>query len=83
MKYFNLKILTQNPESYEEKIQELKQYPKNKLFLAIENCKRQQYSENMIMQELTESGYGEVEVDIALEEYDRFIEKSVNYRLNI
>ena len=83
MRYFNLKILAQNPESYEEKIEELKRYPRNKLFLAIENCKRQKYSESMIMQELTESGYGEVEVDIALEEYDRFIEKSGNYKLNI
>ena len=83
MKYFNLRIITQNPESYEEKIEELKRYPRNKLFLAIENCKRQKYSESMIMQELTESGYGEVEVDIALEEYYRFIEKSVNYKLNI
>ena len=83
MRYFNLKILAQNPESYEEKIEELKRYPRNKLFLAIENCKRQKYSESMIMQELTESGYREVEVDIALEEYYRFIEKSVNYKLNI
>ena len=83
MRYFNLKILAQNPESYEEKIEELKRYPRNKLFLAIENCKRQKYSESMIMQELTENGYGEVEVDIALEEYYRFIEKSVNYKLNI
>ena len=83
MRYFNLKILAQNPESYEEKIQELKRYPRNKLFLVIEDYKRQKYSESMIMQELTESGYGEVEVDIALEEYYRFIEKSVNYKLNI
>ena len=83
MRYFNLKILAQNPESYEEKIEELKRYPRNKLFLAIENCKRQKYSESMIMQELIESGYGEVEVDIALEEYYRFIEKSGNYKLNI
>ena len=83
MRYFNLKILAQNPESYEEKIEELKRYPRNKLFLAIENCKRQKYSESMIMQEVTESGYGEVEVDIALEEYYRFIEKSGNYKLNI
>ena len=83
MRYFNLKILAQNPESYEEKIEELKRYPRNKLFLAIENCKRQKYSESMIMQELTESGYGEVEVDVAQEEYYRFIEKSVNYKLNI
>ena len=83
MRYFNLKILAQNPESYEEKIEELKRYPRNKLFLAIENWKKQKYSESMIMQELIESGYGEVEVDIALEEYYRFIEKSVNYKLNI
>ena len=83
MRYFNLKILAQNPESYEEKIEELKRYPRNKLFLVIEDYKRQKYSESMIMQELTESGYGEVEVDIALEEYDRFIEKSGNYKLNI
>ena len=83
MRYFNLKILAQNPESYEEKIQELKRYPRNKLFLVIEDYKRQKYSESMIMQELTESGYGEVEVDIALEEYYRFIEKSGNYKLNI
>ena len=83
MKYFNLKILAQNPESYEEKLTELKRYPKNKLFLAIEDCKRQKYSENMIMQKLTEEGYGEVEVDVALEEYYKFIENSVNYKLNI
>ena len=83
MRYFNLKILAQNPESYEEKIEELKRYPRNKLFLVIEDYKRQKYSESMIMQELTENGYGEVEVDIALEEYYRFIEKSVNYKLNI
>ena len=83
MRYFNLKILAQNPESYEEKIQELKRYPRNKLFLVIEDYKRQKYSESMIMQELTENGYGEVEVDIALEEYYRFIEKSGNYKLNI
>ena len=83
MRYFNLKILAQNPESYEEKIEELKRYPRNKLFLAIENCKRQKYSESMIMQELTEKGYGEVEVDIALEEYYKFIENSANYKLNI
>ena len=83
MRYFNLKILAQNPERKEEKIEELKRYPRNKLFLVIEDYKRQKYSESMIMQELTESGYGEVEVDIALEEYYRFIEKSVNYKLNI
>ena len=83
MRYFNLKILAQNPESYEEKIEELKRYPRNKLFLAIENCKRQTYSESIIMQELIESGYREVEMNIALEEYYRFIEKSVNYKLNI
>ena len=47
MRYFNLKILAQNPKSYEEKIEELKRYPRNKLFLAIENCKRQKYSESM------------------------------------
>lgn len=83
MKYFNLKILAQNPESYEEKIKELERYPKNTLFLAIEDCKRQKYSENMIMQKLTEEGYGEVEVDIAIEEYYKFTVSSTNYKLHI
>jgi hypothetical protein len=83
MKYFNLKILAQNPESYEEKIKELEKYPKSNLFLAIEDCKRQKYSESMIMQKLTEDGYGEVEADIAIEEYHKFTINSENYKLHI
>lgn len=83
MEYFNLKVLMKNPESYEEKMKELKQYSKSNLFLAIENCKRQKYSESMIMGELTEEGHGQVEVDVALEEYYKFISKYTNYKLNI
>ncbi len=83
MKYFNVKKIIKNPEVYKREFEELKSYSKNKHFLRIEECKRCKYLENMILSELTEEGYGEVEIDIALDEYEDYVSKFKNYSLDI
>ncbi len=83
MKYFNIKEVLRNPEVYVKEYEELKSYPRNKLFLAIEKYKRERLSKNSIIEELTEEGYGEVESGLALEEYQEFISKYDNYKLGI
>ncbi|MBP9478985.1 MAG: hypothetical protein KBF12_10225 [Sebaldella sp.] len=83
MKYFNIKEILENPNNFTEELKELELYSKRKHFLAIENHKRKKHSENLIMDLMTTDGHGEVEIDIAIEEYNKFTSKFGNYKLHL